>query len=707
MSNPIPQKYARFENQNDVHCNVKPSFNTAEESEPPLSSNNMPYSAVNGHAADFVKTEDLANTSSTYNTSCEGLDRTISRASQQYSAAADFATPTFTSRGQPSEKSRAPEFTGTFKQENGFSPSNDTSTPNGLLVARPKSEDDFRLVTDIEGNNTSTSKEDDLKNQLCQFERVLQGIKSRDESCNDTELSNNIPKTLRPPQSQSVGNGLTDSPDIKINSNQLNFPNDSTTQLPKPRSTAQQVLQQFLMAQQHEKMASRARFDRNMLLNPQGVGEQNNPRLAATPRASSVPVRQRVYQQLQQRKSLQQMQQRKIAGATPQQLQARNPVLSPLVGNTAYQMHPKVRYSGITPNTQQGISSFTHPTGRIHQNLMQPLRQPASLQTQAQVPGQIANLPRHQINMLAQQQQQQQKLAFQQQMASRLPPSYSQAQAQHLARSSSVMDIRQKFSGGVPSTHASQYNSIHQQANRAQQPLSHLPHYNPPGYGNQSGPAARPVQVSYSGEYSGYQHPYQYGVNQDNKLHSTYQRHASLDDNHMVANKFHNPEIRSNFPFQRSSSLPGHAAAGNNIFNQTSPPVVRLGQNEPNLPDMNNNGNDHQDMAHAHPQAPLTHMKQHLGQQSSNLGIKQELYQGNNMSLAQNRPQSSNNLQTPLSNSFSNLLDMKSNSETSLFPFLGADLGGGTTDSSDFDSLLKSPDFDLLNMLEEPQKALQ
>jgi hypothetical protein len=51
---------------------------------------------------------------------------------------------------------------------------------------------------------------------------------------------------------------------------------------------------------------------------------------------------------------------------------------------------------------------------------------------------------------------------------------------------------------------------------------------------------------------------------------------------------------------------------------------------------------------------------------------------------------------------------MKSNSETSLFPFLGQDLGGGTTDNSDFDSLLKSPsEFDLINMLEEPQKALQ
>ena len=102
-------------------------------------------------------------------------------------------------------------------------------------------------------------------------------------------------------------------------------------------------------------------------------------------------------------------------------------------------------------------------------------------------------------------------------------------------------------------------------------------------------------------------------------------------------------------------------------------------------------------------------MKQHLAGQSNNLAMNQEqLYQGNAMSLAQSRAPPSTNLQTPLSNSFSNLLDMKSNSETSLFPFLGQDLGGGTTDNSDFDSLLKSPsEFDLINMLEEPQKALQ
>jgi hypothetical protein len=78
------------------------------------------------------------------------------------------------------------------------------------------------------------------------------------------------------------------------------------------------------------------------------------------------------------------------------------------------------------------------------------------------------------------------------------------------------------------------------------------------------------------------------------------------------------------------------------------------------------------------------------------------------MSFAQSRAQPSTNLQSPLSNSFTNLLDIKSNSETSLFPFLGQDLGGGATDSSDFDSLLKSPpDFDLLNMLDDSQKALQ
>ena len=50
-----------------------------------------------------------------------------------------------------------------------------------MLAAHTKSEDEFRLLTDIDGNN-NTSKEDDLENQLsCQFERVLQGIKSRDQ----------------------------------------------------------------------------------------------------------------------------------------------------------------------------------------------------------------------------------------------------------------------------------------------------------------------------------------------------------------------------------------------------------------------------------------------------------------------------------------------------------------------------------------------
>jgi hypothetical protein len=666
LSTPVPQKYARFENQNDVHCNVKPNFNTAEESEPSLSSNNMPYPSVNGHAADFVKTEDLSSTNSSYNTSsCENVERTMPRVSQQYGGG-DFSTPpTFTSRGQPSEKSRTPEFTGTFKQENGLrSPSNDTSTTsNGLLAARSKSDDDFRLLTDIDGNTTS-AKEDDLENQLSQFERVLQGIKSRDESSSESESSGDIGKTtiLRP--HQSLGNGLNDSPDIK--GNQLNLPNDNATQLPTSsnqqygisRSTAQ-ALQQFVMANQSERLASKVRFERNMYLNP--PGEQTNPRMASQ-RATPFPhVRQRVYQHVQLQRKNSQLQ-KKLTGATPQQLQARNPAMNPLGGNTAYQLHPKVRYSG--PNTQQAVSSFA--AGRIHQNLMQPLRQPVQ---QTQVQGQMANLPRHQISMLAQQQQQQQqqKLALQQQMASRLP-SYSQAQ--HLARSASVLDIRQKFAGGAPATHATQYNPM--QANRAQQPLSHLQHYNPPGYNNQSGPPARPVQVPYSGDYPGYQNPYQYG--QENKLHSAYQRHASMDDN-LVTNRFHNPELnqRNSFSYQRSSSLPGHAATGNNIFNQSSPPVVRLGQNEPNLPDMNNNGNEHsnQDLTRVHPQAPLTHMKQHLAGQSNNLAMNQEqLYQGNTMSLAQSRAPPSTNLQSPLSNSFSHLLDMKSNSETSLFSIL-------------------------------------
>jgi hypothetical protein len=55
-----------------------------------------------------------------------------------------------------------------------------------------------------------------------------------------------------------------------------------------------------------------------------------------------------------------------------------------------------------------------------------------------------------------------------------------------------------------------------------------------------------------------------------------------MDDN-LVTNRFHNPDLNqiNNFPYQRSSSVPRHAATGNNILNQTSPPVVRLSQNEP------------------------------------------------------------------------------------------------------------------------------
>lgn len=693
MPTPVPQKYARFEGKNDVHCNVKTSFNPAEESE---ASNNMPYTAVNGHAADFVKTEALANTNSSYNTTaCDNVDRTIPRVSQPYGSR-DFTTPTYTNRGQPSEKSRTPEFTGNFKQENDLlSHTNDKSpTSNGLLASRTKSEDEFRLLADVDGPSTSSSKEDDLENQLSQFERVLQGIKSRDESSNEADSCNDITKSsILRQHAQSLGNGLEGASDIKESAAQL--PTSSAQQYGISPSTAQ-VLQQFVMAQQNERLASRVRFKRGMYANPQG--EQNSPRLA-TQRASHFPVRQRVYEQLQQRKNL--LMQKKILGASPQ-LQARNPVINPLAGNPAYQMHPSIRYSGIGPSSQQTVSSFTHATGRMHQNIVQPLRQ--SVQ-QASIPRQMTkHIPRHQMNMLAQQQQQQQKIAFQ--MASRLP-SYSQAQ--HLARSSSVMDIRQKNFSGVPGTHTTQYNPM--QTTRSQQPLSHLQHYNPPGYRNPAGAASRPLQLPYSGDYSGYQHPYQYG--QENKLHSPYQRHASMDDN-LVTSRFHNPEMnqRSNFPYQRSSSLPGHSVTGNNMFNQSAPPVVRLGQNEQSLPDMNNNGNDHpaQDLSRVHPPTTLTHMKrQHMPGQSNSLGINQEqLYQTNPMSLAQSRTQPTNNLQTPLSNSFSNLLDIKSGSEPSLFPFLGHDLSGGPVDSSDFDSLLKNPtDFDLLNMLEEPSKALQ
>ena len=55
------------------------------------------------------------------------------RVSQQYGGG-DFVTPTFTSRGQPSEKSRTPECTGTFKQESGLlSPSNETPSNSNLV----------------------------------------------------------------------------------------------------------------------------------------------------------------------------------------------------------------------------------------------------------------------------------------------------------------------------------------------------------------------------------------------------------------------------------------------------------------------------------------------------------------------------------------------------------------------------------------------
>lgn len=707
----VPRKYPRFENPNDIHCNLKPP-NFTSEGDPLPSTTKMVYPTVNGHNGEFPKSEELSKAASSYSGAmCENIDRTMTRASQQYGG--DFAS-TFTNHGQSSvsDKSRTADFPVNFKQENGLiNPGNDgsTSITNGFTGSCTKSEN-------LPEYHNTNSKEDlklDLKSQISQFERVLQDIKNRDENSSDSESKNDLTVTKNQalqPANPPLGNGLGDNHEVEKGSNQLGLSNgpNNGTQLPTAstttstahqqhgisRSTAE-ALHQFIRDQQEEKQATKIRYERTLFLNSlnslsQGVGrEQNSTRM--TQRANPFPpIRQRVFEQIQQRRT---NQQKSKLGPQAPQLHARNPVMNPMGPNSPYQMHQKVRYPNIAVSTAQPVT-FS-PTGRVQQSVMPQIHQASSGQQQ-QAQAQLQNLPRHLIA--------QQKMAFQQQqMASRLP---SYAHAQHLTHPSPLMGMRQKFTPGIPTSHSAQY-PLHQQVARTPQPLSHLQHY-PNAYPNQGGPPSRPVQPAYTGDYSGYQNPYAYSVNQENKLHSAYQRHTSVDDN-LASSRYNQDTVnRNNFSFQRSSSVPGHANAAKHVFNQTSP-LVRLGQAKPTLPDMNNNGNEHQsqELGRSHTQPPLTHV--HM-KQTNNLTMNQELYQRSAGPLNQSRSQTTSNLQQTFSNSFSNLLDLKPNSDSSLFPFFGNEISGGSSDNADFDSLLKSPpsDFDLLNILEsEPSKALQ
>ena len=726
----VPQKYQRFEGPSDIHIKVKPSNFTGSGETLPLQTS-MPFPHVNGHSGEFPKSEELSKpvVSSHSSSTCENIDRMVTRVPQQYPG--NFTSSTFTNRGQPcvSDNSRNSDYPVIFKQENGLLNSDvegPASIVNGFSSTCTKSEGEFgRLLTTYAENPKSKSKDEDLKTQISQFELVLQGIKNRDGIYNESESKKDVVATAKQPmntQSSSLVSGLSDSVSHEgaKGSNQLGLSNgngqNNGTRLPTVTVTSSthrqhgilpstaEAVQQFVKAQKEERLATKAPFERSLFLNPQSVGrEQNSPGMPPRPN-NFAPIRQIVLEQILQRRTNQQR--AKIHGSQTPQLHARNPAMNPLVATSPYQnLHPKVRYPSLSPSTGQPVPSFT-PNGRGQQNLMAPVHHSSPLQQQQQPPSQLQNIPQHQINMYAQQQ----RIAFQRQMATRLP-SYSQTQ--HMSPSS-MMDTRQKFPGGI---HTSQY-PVQQQATRNPQPLSHLQHY-PNAYSSHSGPQSRPLQPAFMGEHPRYQNPYTNSVNQDNKMHSVYQRHASMDDN-LAGPRYHNQNGRNSFTgtYQRSSSMPGHSGGAKNVFNQTSPPVVRLEQTKQNLPDMNNNGNEQQqELNHLHPQPqpavhqpPLTHLKQQQVSQSNNLNMNQEqLYQASGL-VNRSRTQTTANLQQTFSNSFSNLLDLKSNAESSLFPFFGQDSSGTSTDNTDFDSLLKSPpsDFNLLHILEsEPQKALQ
>lgn len=654
-------------------------FNSLDDSEQHIasSSNTISYSTINGHTSDFVKQE--ISKSSTYtNASCQNIEQTPARVSQQFNGP-DFAKSTFPNHNQVSDTLRASDET--VKQESISEEKTGSAvllTPNGFLnPSRTRTDENFRLMTDGDGSNALSTRgnDDDLENQLSYFERVLQGIKSRDESSNEADVTSND-RMANMLGSTLVNSSLSEIPEKK--GNQLTVDNNplvqttSSQQYGISRSTAQ-ALQQ--------RLANKVRYERSVPLNT-NVEQNILASTAATnsPRLSYPPTRLHVLQQLQRRSSLHIS--RKIPGTTTQALQARNPAMTSL-GNYSMQSN-NVRFSGVATNPQQNISALSHASGRIPQNL---------LMRQALQQGQMPSLPRHQMNMVAQRVVQQQKLPFAQQITNGLP-SYSHAQ--QLSRSSAI-DQRQKFSGGISSTQVNQL-----QSSRA---LSHLQHFNPPHYGNHSALQNRPVR--FPREYSSYA----YQFNQENKLHSSFQRASSIDDS-MMKGRFHGLDInrRNTFTFQRSSSVPNHAH--NSVFNQSS--LVRHDQSNSNLSDMNNNGSEHmtnQDMTRAHAaQASLNHLKRQFAAQSNNIHTinAEPLYQANNGMIQNHKPQVPNNLQTPLSNSFSNMLDMKSTQDNSLFPILGQELTSGPAESSDIDSLLKTQpsEFDLLNLLDEPQKAL-
>lgn len=703
-------KYPRFNSSK-----AKPSNFTAGSGETlPL----QPFPTVNGHNGEFPNSEELSKpvVSSYSGPTCENIDRII-RVSPNYMS--NFTSSPFANRSQPSvsDNTRTPDYTVDFKQENGLLNSEverPTSITNGFLNTCTKSEGEFGgLLTDyVENPNSKSKKDEDLKTQISQFELVLQGIKNRDGNFSDSESKKDVATSKQPlnPQSLSLVNGLSDSVSHEgaKGSNQLSLSNgngpNNAVRLPTvavTSSTHQQhgilpstaeALQQFVRAQKEERLATKASFERPLFLNPQGVGREQNP-TGMPPRPNTFPIRPILYEQIQQRRTNQQR--AKIHGSQTSQLHARNPAMNPLAATSPYQMHPKVRYQSLSPTTRQPVSSFTS-NARIQQNLMPQVHHPSAVQQQ-QPQAQLQNMPQHQISMYAQQ-----RIAFQRQMVNRLP-SYSQTQ--HMPPS--MMDVRKKYPAGVHTSHTAQY-PMQQPATRNPQPLSHLQHY-PNAYSGHSGPPTRPLQPPFMGEHSGYQHPYTNTVSQDNKMHSGYQRITSLDDTcNLAVSRYHNQDGRS-YPYQRSSSLPSHTGVVKNVFNQTSPPVVRLEQTKPNLPDMNNNGNEQQELSHIHPQPqhpvqqpPLTHLKQQQVSQTNNLNINQELYQASGL-VNRSRSQTTANLQQTFSNPLSNL-------ESPLFPFIGQEASGENIDNTDFDSLLKSPpsDFNLLHILEgEPQKELQ
>lgn len=179
----VPQKYQRFEGPSDIHIKVKPSNFTGSGETLPLQTS-MPFPHVNGHSGEFPKSEELSKpvVSSYSSSTCENIDRMVTRVPQQYPG--NFTSSTFTNpRGQPSvsDNSRNSDYPVNFKQE------------NGLLNC------DVKGPASIVNGFSSTCKDEDLKTQISRFELVLQGIKNRDGIYNESEAKKNVVATAKQP----------------------------------------------------------------------------------------------------------------------------------------------------------------------------------------------------------------------------------------------------------------------------------------------------------------------------------------------------------------------------------------------------------------------------------------------------------------------------------------------------------------------------